>query len=90
MSMICWCSEASGDPGGVSSCCCWSLVGVGPGEHVSGRCLLGTAVGFPRTDVLMFCCELDARVFNSAGLAQTVAMRALWSFGAGRCEAAQG
>ncbi|KAH0238609.1 hypothetical protein KCV06_g450, partial [Aureobasidium melanogenum] len=42
---------ASGDSGGVCSCCCFcSLVGVGPGEHVSGRCLFGIAVGFPRDE----------------------------------------
>ena len=55
---------------------CDSFVGAGPGEHV-GRCLLGTAVGVPRTDVLIELCELDvARVDTSAGLAHTVAMGA--------------
>jgi hypothetical protein len=40
--------------------------------------LFGTAVGLPLTDVLMFW-DVDARVvFSGAGLAQTVAIRALY------------
>lgn len=64
--------DEAGDVGGVVSC---SLFGRGPGEHI-GRCLLGTAEGVPRTDVLMDVWDpgVDERLGSDAGLAHMVAM----------------
>lgn len=69
-------SAEAGEVGGVASCEL-ELLGRGPGEQ-NGICLLGTALGVPRTDVLMEVWDVgvEERLDSTAGLAHTVAMRA--------------
>lgn len=64
------CEEEGGDAGGVSS---WREEGRGPGEQM-GMCLLGTAAGVPRCEVLIESAGggVAVRVCMAAGAAATI------------------